>query len=209
MKLTTTNLRLSSPRAWWNLPVPMAATICIFCLLAIAGLVGKIHTAPAVAVQPTPALVIVYATPAPVPSAAPVQVAAQLPNALHHAAVAYGAPDLATAIGAIEQGRTYTILARYGAEWLQADVTDSGVVWLRASDVLDLPADLADLKPAPAPVVIERPIYIASQPAPAAVATPEEQYQITSAPPTMAPQAQAILDRGAWASTAATAQAGR
>lgn len=50
-------------------------------------------------------------------------------------------------------------------------------------------------------------VYV-QQPAAEAAPTPE-QYQVTNEPPTMAPQTAAILDRGAWASSAATAQAGR
>jgi hypothetical protein len=144
-------------------------------------------------VQPTPGLIILIATQAAVapPTAVPpIQVAAIAPNALRRAVVAYDSPN-GNVIGAIEQGRAYTVLARFGAEWLQADVTGSGVVWLKADQVLDLPADLVDLAPPPAPAVV----YVAvSAPAPAYAAphapvvnapaetapTPAQEYQAAS-----------------------------
>jgi hypothetical protein len=199
MRLTTTRLTLPSPRALWNLPVPVATTMIIFCLMAIAGLVGRIKETPSAAVAiPTPALpVIIIATSAPAPTAAPVQqVAAVLPNALRGAVVAYDSPN-GSVLGAIEAGRPYQLLARYGAEWLQADVAGSGVVWLKADQVLNLPEGLADLQPPPAPVVVERPIYIAAQqPAHAAAPTVSEPSE---PPPTVAPQMQAVWDRQQWA----------
>ena len=212
MKLTTTNLRLPSARAWWNLPVPVAAAICVFALLAIAGLVGQLRAAGHIAPAPTPALdpIIIIASPLPQgipPTAVPAaQVAAVLPNTLRGAVVAYDAPA-GNVLGAIEAGRTYALLARYGAEWLQADVAGSGVVWLKADQVLDLPPGLADLEPTPAPVVVERPIYVSAPPA-AAEAAPTVS-EPSAPPPTMAPQTAAILDRSAWAAAAATAQARR
>ena len=72
------------------------------------------------------------------------------------------------------------------------------MVWLRADQVLDLPAGLADLEPTQAPVVIERPVYIAAQPQPAQQAAPT-----MSEPPTMLPQQLVILDRQAWAAQTA------
>jgi hypothetical protein len=98
--------------------------------------------------------------------------------------VAYDSPGGAV-IGAVEQGRAYVVLARYGSDWLQAEVSGSGVVWLRADQVLDLPADLADLAPTPAPQLV----YVASQPAPAVA---------TIAPPAATdPPAPAELDAAA------------
>ena len=132
---------------------------------------------------PTPALAIIIATPPPAPpTSVPVQqVAAVLPNTLRGAVVAYDAPD-GTVLGAIEQGRTYQLLARFGAEWLQADVQGSGVVWLRTDQVLDLPAGLADLEPPPAPVVIERAIYV-SAPVLAAPTPDSSEYMLASSAP--------------------------
>jgi hypothetical protein len=202
MRLTTTNLQLPSVRAWWNLPTPIAATICIFALLMIAALIGRLQQAPIAAAVPTPALdpIIIIASPLPVvpPTAIPpaAQVAALTPNALRRAVVAYDAPA-GNVLGAIEQGRVYSVLARWGSDWLQADVQDSGVVWLKADQVLDLPAGLADLEPTQAPVIVERPIYVAAQPA--AIATPKPHYEVTSAAPTLVPQQAAIYDRQVWA----------
>lgn len=186
MKLTTTHLQLPSPRAWWNLPTPVAAAICIFCLLAIAAMVGRIQQTPIAAAVPTPALdpIIIIASPLPVvPPTAAAVIAAVPSNALRRAVVAYDSPANGNALGAIEAGRIYHLLARFGSEWLQADVAGSGVVWLRSSEVLDLPADLADLKPTDAPRVVERqPVYV-NQPA-MAVPTPTEQgYAVTNTDP--------------------------
>jgi hypothetical protein len=209
MRLTTTNLKLPSPRRWFELQPPVAATICIFCLLAIGALVGRIRSAPSVLLEATPALsgaIIIIASPiadgprpTPAPTAAAV-VAALPPNALRRAVVAYDSPINGNVLGAIEQGRIYTVLARYGSEWLQADVAGSGVVWLRSADVLDLPAGLADLEPTQAPVVIERPIYVAARPGTAQEAAPTMSEPTA---PTMAPQTAAVYDRQVWAMQAA------
>jgi hypothetical protein len=200
--MKTTNLSL--PRARWiELSPPVAATICVFALLLIGLIVGRLQQTPAAAAVPTPALdaIIIIASPLPVvpPTAVPpaAQVAAMPPNALRRAVVAYDAPN-GSAIGAIESGRTYSVVARWGSDWLQADVAGSGVVWLKADQVLDLPAGLADLEPAPQPQVI----YVAAQPAPA-VATPEPHYEVTNAAPTLVPQQAAIYDRQVWAQQAA------
>ena len=56
----------------------------------------------------------------------------------------------------------------------------TGVVFVRTSDLFNIPADLVDLAPTPAPVVVERPVYVVNQPAPA-VATPEP-YTMASEP---------------------------
>jgi hypothetical protein len=57
MQLTTTRLHLPSPRAWWNLPTPVAAAILTFALVAIVALVGRIRSeAPPAMAVPTPAL---------------------------------------------------------------------------------------------------------------------------------------------------------
>jgi hypothetical protein len=95
------------------------------------------------------------------------------------------------------------VLARFGADWLQADVVGSGAVWLKADQVLDLPADLVDLQPPPAPAVV----YVAvSPPAPAyAAPTPEPNYQVANQdPPTL--QQLVVLDRQQWAEQVAAAR---
>lgn len=211
MKYTTTHLQMPR-RAWYDLPTPVMVALCLAILFGIVTavhlyrLIADWHTEPAT----TPLPIVIIASPLPqgipptaVPLATPAAVAAAFPpNALRGAVVAYDSPN-GNVLGAIEAGRTYAILARYGSDWLQADVDGSGVVWLRSADVLDLPAGLADLQPTTAPVVVERPIYV-SAPAP---------EQAAPTPPPAAPemplQQAAILDRGAWASQAATAQAQR
>jgi hypothetical protein len=205
---TTTNLRTpTTPRARLDgLPLPVATCVVIFCLLSIAGLVGKVRSEHATVVQPTPGLIILIATQAAVvvPTAAPIQVAAVAPNTLRRAVVAYDSPN-GNVIGAIEQGRAYTVLARFGSDWLQADVVGSGAVWLKADQVLDLPADLVDLAPTAAPVIVYQPVY---QPAYAAPTPAPEQYQITNEAPTPAPQQVVLYDREQWAMDAQRA-AGR
>jgi hypothetical protein len=202
---TTTNLtKPTSPRRWIDLSPPVAAAICIFCLLGIAAIIGRMRSAPAVAVQPTPALpIILIATQVAVapPTAVPaVQIAAALPaNVTKRAIVVYGAPDLASAIGAVEAGRPYQLLARWGVDWLQVDISGSGIVYARTADLLDLPADLVDLAPTAAPVIVERPIYVAA-PMPAAPTPAPDLYQTTQpVAPTLAPQELVILDRQQWA----------
>lgn len=220
---TTTRLRL---RLRDRLTVYLAArdplvviasiVLPLIALLVIGAQLSRTILPPTVvATQPTPPLpIIIYAT-APaivVPTPAPIQVSAQLPNTFARAVVAYDAPDGA-ALGAIEQGRAYQVLARFGAEWLQADVVGSGVVWLRQADVFDLPVDLADLQPPPAPAVVyvAAPQVPAEQPpaAPELAAptpAPEQQYAVTSAP-AAPPQQTVILDRQQWAMDAQQAWA--
>lgn len=173
---------------WWHRAdkVTLGGLVVIALVIALAGARSWLLAAPdAPRPAPTPASPIIMIATAPaqlVPTAAPPmqQVAAVLPNTLRRATVAYDAPE-GNVLGAIEQGRAYSVLARYGADWLQADVTGSGVVWLRSADVLDLPADLADLQPPPAPVVIERPIYV-SAPVEAVPTPAPAEYQIATQP---------------------------
>lgn len=104
------------------------------------------------------------AIPAPVPTAAPtVPTAASLPTAPPVAMLpAFAAPDGAQ-LGPIEATREMIPIAHYGADWIQAQVAGSGLVWLRASDVPALAivgTDLAPHRPvaAPrAPVAVEPP----------------------------------------------------
>lgn len=210
--MTTTNLQ-PPRRHWYDLPTPVAAALVIFFLLLIGLVVGKIRSMPSPAAEVKP--VIIVASPLPQgipPTTVPVaQVAALPPNALRRAVVAYDSPN-GSVIGAIEQGRPYSVLARYGSDWLQADVSGSGVVWLKADQVLDLPDGLVDLEPPPAPAVVyvNQPVYIASQPEQAAPTPNTDAHQYFDAPPpTMDIRSQAILDRSGWAAAAATAQAGR
>src|SRR5205823_3292357 len=129
MKITTTT-HLKLPRARFDgLPLPVAIAICVFSLIVIAFLVGKIRSAPAVAVQPTPALVIVYATPQPLPTPAAV-VAVQLPRFV----VCYDQPVNGAVLGPIPAPDASAIVARYGASWVMVP-WNGGYCWLRAADV--------------------------------------------------------------------------
>jgi len=184
--MTTTNLLPPHRRAWYDVSTPVAAGICMLSLLLIGLIVGRVRSMPSGAAEPRP--VIIIATPLPQsapPTAVPAAAVAALPpNALRRAVVAYDSPN-GSVIGAIEAGRTYQVLARYGNDWLQADVQGSGVVWLKADQVLDLPSNLTDLAPPLAPVVIERPVYVA---APALAQPPADlPYQVDSAPPADVP----------------------
>jgi hypothetical protein len=148
--VTTTRLNKTTRRArWFDLPVPLAAAICIFALLAIAGLIGKIHGFASAVAEPTPAIIII-ASPLPVhpPTAAPmVQVAVQLPRFV----TCFDQPVGGTVLGPIPEPDASAIVARYGAAWVMTP-WNGGYCWLRAADV-GLP-NVADLAPAPAPVVV-------------------------------------------------------
>lgn len=79
---------------------------------------------------------------------------------------AFAAPD-GMRLGAIEATRAITPVAHFGADWIQADVSGSGRIWLRKRDWPALAITGADLEPAPA--------YAAASDSAAAVdsATPE------------------------------------
>jgi hypothetical protein len=202
----TTTTKLNTPRRhWFDLPVPAAAGIIIFALYLIVGLGWQLRSAPSVAAVPTPGLIILIASPLPVqpPTAIPAaQVAAVVPeNVTQRAIGVFGAPDTASYIGSVEAGRVFAPVARYGVEWTQVAMEGSGRVFVRTSDLYGVP-ELVDLQPTSAPVVIERPIYVAAQPAPA-IATPESRYEVTNAAPTLVPQQAVLLDRQVWAQQAA------
>jgi hypothetical protein len=185
---TTIHLKLPDPRQLL-IPAPVSLAICVVALGGILAAIGRIQSAPAIAV-PTPGLpiiIIATAQPVAVPLVEPVQQIAQAPvgNVTRRAIVVYGAADLATAIGAVEPGRAFTPVAHYGADWMIVDMDGSGRVYVQVSDVYDLPPGLADMRPAPAPQVI----YV--QPAHV-----EQPYQVDTPPapePTTAPQAQPAI----------------
>jgi hypothetical protein len=141
-------------------------------LALIATIMMQVMSAstPSQAATVTPGLVMIIASPTFAPPTPGAQVAATGPNLTPRALVAYDAPD-GRALGAIEQGRHYQVLASWGAAWLQADVTGSGVVWLRAADLLGMPGGLVDLQPTAAPRIV-----VVSAPA------PEQRYQVDAAP---------------------------
>src|SRR4051812_25779904 len=124
MKTTTTTHLINARVRWFDIPMPATIAIVIFFALCAAGLIGRLQLSSAGAsAAPTQAAIIIIASPLPwiPPTAVPqAQVAAMLPNTLRRAVVAYDAPG-GNVIGAIEQGRAYTILARFGVDWLQID----------------------------------------------------------------------------------------
>lgn len=137
----------------------LTTALMIVLLASVLGLVAALlrpASAPQAQVVPTPALVFVY--PTTVPTAEPVKVVQLDTHTLGRAVVAYDAPN-GHVIGAIDQGHRYEVCARFGADWVQAEVSGSGLVWLRTADVFDLPTDLADLAPTQAPQVV----YVASE----------------------------------------------
>lgn len=176
---TTTNLR-AAIRRLDNPIVIMFAVANVFFVAAVAALVGRADPPPASADAPTPAPIILIATaPPPIVPTPAAQIERVGANRTARALVAYDAPD-GQALGAIEAGRAYQVLASYGASWLQADVTGSGVVWLRAADLLGAPGGLVDLRPTDAPRVV-----IVSAPAPVTAYTPPTpDYQTMNEQPT-------------------------
>ena len=63
---TTTNLHLPGPRAhWYDIPVPIAATICVLSLILIASLAGRIKSDATHATMATPPLPILIVATAP------------------------------------------------------------------------------------------------------------------------------------------------
>lgn len=174
---TTTNLR-AAIRKLDNPIVIMFAVANVFFVAAVAAMVGRADPSPAIADAPTPAAIILIATaPPPIVPTPAAQIERVGANTTVRALVAYDAPD-GQALGAIEAGRSYQVLASYGASWLQADVTGSGVVWLRAADLLGMPGGLVDLQPTPAPRIV-----VVSAPAPA-YTPPTPDYQTMNEPPT-------------------------
>lgn len=211
--MKTTRLTTSRAASWPDhLPLPPALIVAVLVLIAAAGIaaIGRIGLYPNSTTMPTPALataapLIIIASPLPQmpPTALPAaRVAVQRPaNVTTRAIVVYGGPDMSTAIGAVEAGRPYQIVARWGIDWLKLNLSGSGLVFARTSDLLDLPADLVDLQPAPAP----RMIYVAAQAAAPVEAAPapatiyQNMEEPTPAETAMPPQQLVILDREQWA----------
>lgn len=94
------------------------------------------------------ATAMIAAAPAP---AHPTPVATVAPIAMLDA---FAAPD-GVRLGAIEATRVITPVAHFGADWIQADVTGSGRIWLRKRDWPALAITGADLEP-------RAPIYVAA-----------------------------------------------
>lgn len=101
---------------------------------------------------------------------------------LPYAVVAYAAPEGAV-LGALEQGRSYRVVARAGTGWVQIDVAVPGaepnLVRVAAEELPELAAltQLADLA-TPVPTATTQVVYVAppalAPPAPAAASGPTE-----------------------------------
>lgn len=86
---------------------------------------------------------------------------------------AFAAPDGVT-LGTVEATRPMTPTARYGDDWVQAQVQGSGLIWLRAADLDVALAGLLDLAPRPTAA----PVYVP----PAPVWEPEPEPTAPPAP---------------------------
>ena len=124
--------------------------------------------------------VIIVATPSvmstpSIPTTTPVSLSTE--TRLSAAVVAYAAPD-GTVLGPVDADRAYTITARYGTDWLQADIDGSGLVWIRSQELgmVTVAGALPDLRPAPTAVVV----YVVQEVPPPAGMTP---VAPASAPP--------------------------
>lgn len=80
---------------------------------------------------------------------------------------AFAAPDVP--LGSIEATRAITPVAHFGDDWIQADVSGSGRIWLRASDwpaLAIVGPDLAPRRAAPAPAAAPAPFVPEATPPP-------------------------------------------
>ncbi len=196
-----TTIHLNPPRARLSqvLPMPVLIALVVFALLAGSALIGNLSSSTTAAAVPTPALpiIIIQKEPAqPQPTAAAAQVAViGRANVLPRAVVAYDAPE-GKVIGAIEAGRPYRVVAASaGALWLQADVENSGMVWLNTAELYgiatpDLPTPqtvyVSSPQPATAPIAPDR----VSQPA----GPPQPSTEPHSAPVELTAEQQAAVD---------------
>ena len=109
---------------------------------------------------------------------------------LERAVTAYDAPA-GTALGAIEPGRAYEIVARYGNDWVQIEAQDSGFVWIKSVEADVYWASIPNIEPTATPqvVIVEVPAPV---PADAEIAAPatapiEKRENDLPPPPTSAP----------------------
>jgi len=195
---TTVHLKLPDVRSLWSLPTPAAITIVLFCLLAIAGIVGQIRSAPSVVAVPTPGLIILIATaPAIVPPtaipAAVVYAQAPAPEApAVRYVVAFAAPG-GDVLGPIPAPALAALIARWGDAWV-ATLHDGNTVWVRVSE---LGGSIANVQPAPPPPPIVReeipiaPIVAPNVPPPPAPVAEQPPAPTFAPPPTPLPIVQA------------------
>ncbi|MEM8534391.1 MAG: hypothetical protein AAGF95_26325 [Chloroflexota bacterium] len=104
-----------------------------------------------------PVLIVSTPTPTrtPVVTVTPLAHTQLTESQLNAAVVAYDAPD-GNVLGPIDAHRAYTITARYGTDWLQADIVGSGLVWIRSREIgtVTIAAALPDLRPVPTAEVV-------------------------------------------------------
>lgn len=159
---------------WLRRPDPWSvAALAVVIVASLAYAWQARPVAPAARPAATLAPIILIATPVPTADTIAVQVAVlRLPRAV----VAYDQPGPGgRVIGAVDSGRSYEIIARSGAEWLQLRIAESGEVWIQRAE-LEGP-DLATPEP-PAPTAAPIVVYVA----PAAVATAAPQPTAAAAP---------------------------
>ena len=112
--------------------------------------------------SPAPATAVQSPTLASVPTSAPT-VAPTAAVLLDRAIVAYAAPG-GDILGAVDAGRAYTAIGRYGTSWAQLDIGERAPVWVRLGDLPGLTvAGLPDL--APKPTAIPAPVIVPVVPA--------------------------------------------
>lgn len=187
LSISRGSLALASARAWLLQRDPLAV-LAIPALLLIIG-VAFARQLVSVPTAPSPVVIVATAPAVRVPTAAPIQAAAVLPHTLARAVVAYDAPD-GRVIGAIDQGHAYRVVARFGVDWIQAAIDGSGMVWLRAADLFDLPQGLADLRPTDGPITV----YVSAPPVPAPPPNPPA-AALEGRPIVMTADQQAAVDR--------------
>ena len=131
-----------------------------------------------------PVLIVTTPTPTRTPVATVTPVARTLATEprLSAAVVAYDAPH-GNVLGPIDADRAYTVTARYGTDWLQADINGSGLVWIRSREIgaVTVAGALPDLRPAPTAEIV----YVMQD-----VPQPIELSKLDSAPAPQPPAAQ-------------------
>jgi hypothetical protein len=125
------------------LPFGVGAVLIIIAMIGMASYGPSRLPGVPLAVTPGPSTAAFLSAPTPAPAQSPA------PTAAIRTIGAYASPD-GLLLGQIEATRKITPVAHYGANWVQADVAGSGLVWLRAQDVPDLAIVGPDLSPAAA-----------------------------------------------------------
>lgn len=151
-------IRRAAPVPAPRVPMPRALIV-----LACGGLIGLLLIVVTIRFGAVPSRI----TPRPSAATATAQPSTPAPAAAATAAPvltlpAYAAPNEAPR-WQIESTRAITPTAHYGTDWIQADVSGSGVIWLKASDWPQLAVIGPDL--APRPTATARP-YVSPTPEP-------------------------------------------